>query len=1183
MSTVATAAATSVALRDVSLDDKYALDSGRVYLNGVQALVRLLMLQKQRDQAAGLNTAGFVSGYRGSPLGGLDQALWSAAKFLDRAKVKFQPGLNEDLAATAIWGSQQVNLYPGATVDGVFSMWYGKGPGVDRCGDVFKHANFAGTSKHGGVLVLAGDDHAAKSSTLPHQSDHQFSAAMIPVLYPSSVQEILDLGLHGWAMSRYSGCWVGFKCVSDTVESSASVYVDPARVDIIVPNDFPLPADGVSIRWPDAFLATEARMQNYKIYAALHYARVNQLNRIVIDSPKPRLGIITSGKSYLDVRQALEDLGISEADAADIGIRVFKVAMPWPLEPEGVRQFAEGLEEILVVEEKRQLVEYQLKEQLYNWRDDVRPRVVGKFDEKGEWVRPHGDWLLPATSELTPAMIARVIAQRIERLDLHPRTMEKLRARVDWINQKEAALARTKIAIARTPWFCSGCPHNTSTVVPEGSRATAGIGCHVMTIWMDRDTSTFTHMGGEGVPWIGQAPFTETKHIFANLGDGTYYHSGLLAIRAAVAAKVNITYKILYNDAVAMTGGQPVDGPLTPADIAKQVAAEGVTRVIVVSDEPEKYPSSYFDPSIKIHHRDDLDAVQRELRDVAGCTVLLYDQTCAAEKRRRRKRGKLVDPPKRVFINELVCEGCGDCGDKSNCVSVAPVETEFGRKRTIDQSSCNKDYSCVNGFCPSFVTVEGGSLRKPAKVDAGEFPAMPDPQLPSTASPYGIVVTGIGGTGVVTIGALLGMAAHLEGKGCSVLDMTGLAQKNGSVVSHIRIGDKPEDMYATRIAAGEARAVLACDIITGVGDEQIAKMQKGTTRALVNTALVMPADFTHKPDLVFPRGSMEQEIRDAVAPGDAEFLDATRIATALMGDSIATNLFMVGYAYQRGLIPLHEESITRAIELNGTAVESNKRAFRWGRFAAIDAAKVEAAAFPREARPATQVLSQSLAEMIARRTEFLTGYQDAAYAKAYADRVARVREVEAQKVPGSTKLAEAVARYDFKLRAIKDEYEVARLYAQTDFLARVNAQFEGDYKLTYHLAPPLTNKPEPHTGRVKKSTYGPWMMNAFRVLARFKGLRGTAFDIFGRTAERKMERKLLADYEMLLDELLATLSPANHALAVAIASLPEHIRGYGHIKDKFVAEVKAQEAKLVAQWRSPVIPIAPASTEKVAA
>ena len=522
--------------------------------------------------------------------------LWKAQKFLDRAHVKFQPGLNEDLAATSLWGTQQVNLHPRANVAGVFGMWYGKGPGVDRCGDVFKHANFAGTSQHGGVLVLAGDDHAAKSSTLPHQSDHQFSAAMMPLLYPSSVQEILDLGLHGWAMSRYSGCWVGFKCVSDTVESSASVYVDPTRVKIILPNDFPLPADGVHIRWPDPFLATEARMQDYKIYAALHYCRVNQLNRVVIDSPQPRLGIATSGKSYLDVRQALEDLGISDADAAEIGIRVFKIAMPWPLEPESVRHFAEGLDEILVVEEKRQIVEYQLKEQLYNWRDDVRPRVVGKFDEKGEWVRPHGDWLLPAAGELTPAMIARVIATRIERLALSPRTLEKIRHRVDFINQKEAALARPKIDLMRAPYFCSGCPHNTSTKVPEGSRATAGIGCHVMAIWMDRATSEFTHMGGEGVPWIGQAPFTDEQHIFANLGDGTYYHSGILAIRAAVAANVNITYKILYNDAVAMTGGQPVDGPISPERIARQVAAEGVAKIVVVSDDPERTPPTTFPP-----------------------------------------------------------------------------------------------------------------------------------------------------------------------------------------------------------------------------------------------------------------------------------------------------------------------------------------------------------------------------------------------------------------------------------------------------------------------------------------------------------------------------------------------------------------------------------------------------------
>jgi indolepyruvate ferredoxin oxidoreductase len=1178
---MAPSSSSALALRSVSLDDKYELASGRAYMTGVQALVRLLLMQRQRDAAAGLNTAGFVSGYRGSPLGGLDQALWGAEKFLTRAHIKFQPGLNEDLAATAIWGSQQVNLYPGAKFDGVFSMWYGKGPGVDRCGDVFKHGNFAGTSAHGGVLVLAGDDHAAKSSTLPHQSDHQFSAAMIPVLYPSSVQEIIDLGLHGWAMSRYSGCWVGFKCVTDTVESSASVLIDPEHVKIITPDDFPLPPDGVHIRWPDPFLATEARMHDYKIYAALHYCRVNQLNRIVIDSPRPRFGIITSGKSYLDVRQALDDLGITESDAAEIGIRVFKVAMPWPLEPEGVRQFAEGLTEILVVEEKRQIVEYQIKEQLYNWRDDVRPRVVGKFDEKGEWVRPHGDWLLPATAELTPAMIARVIAQRIERLQLHPRTMEKIKSRVAFINAKEQALAKPRITLQRVPYFCSGCPHNTSTKVPEGSRATAGIGCHVMAIWMDRSTSAFTHMGGEGAPWIGLSPFTEEKHIFANLGDGTYYHSGSLAIRAAVAANINITYKILYNDAVAMTGGQPVDGPLSPADIARQVTAEGVKTVVVVSDDPEKYPSGYFAPNIEVHHRDDLDKVQRTLRDMQGVSVLLYDQTCAAEKRRRRKRGKFPDPAKRVVINELVCEGCGDCGVKSNCVSVAPVETEFGRKRTIDQSSCNKDYSCVNGFCPSFVTVEGGNLRKPKKAAASDFPPLPEPTPASAAEPYGILITGIGGTGVVTIGALLGMAGHLEGKGVSVLDMAGLAQKNGAVVSHVRFADSPDQLYATRIAAGEARLVLACDILTGVSYDAIAKMQKGVTKALVNTALVMPADFTRNADLRFPLGSMEQEIKDAVSTGDAEFLDATKLATGLMGDSIATNLFMVGYAYQRGLLPLSETAILRAIELNGAAIESNTQSFRWGRLAAVDPKRVLAAAIPAE-KPDSQRMSTSLDDIIARRSEFLVGYQDTTYARRYVDFVTKVLEAESAKVPGKTALTAAVARYYFKMLAIKDEYEVARLYTDGEFEKRIAAQFEGAYKLTFHLAPPLTNAPDAKTGEAKKSTYGPWMMRAFRVLAKLKGLRGTAFDVFGRTAERRMERQLITDYEALIDELLPRLAPHNDAIAVELASIPEHIRGYGHVKERHLKAAKAKEAELVAAYRA-AKPAEAASTIKVAA
>ncbi|MCC7113074.1 MAG: indolepyruvate ferredoxin oxidoreductase family protein, partial [Burkholderiales bacterium] len=731
------------------------------------------------------------------------------------------------------------------------------------------------------------------------------------------------------------------------------------------------------------------------------------------------------------------------------------------------------------------------------------------------------------------------------------------------------------------PYFCSGCPHNTSTRVPEGSRATAGIGCHVMAIWMDRSTSEFTHMGGEGVPWIGQAPFTSEKHIFANLGDGTYFHSGILAIRASVAARVNITYKILYNDAVAMTGGQPIDGSLNPQDIARQVAAEGVTKIVVVTDEPDKYPSGYFADTIGIHHRTELDRVQRELRDTEGTTVLIYDQTCAAEKRRRRKRGKFPDPQKRVVINELVCEGCGDCGVQSNCVSVAPVETEFGRKRTIDQSTCNKDYSCVNGFCPSFVTVEGGHLRKPGKAEALDFTTLPDPPAASSlAEPYGILVTGIGGTGVVTIGALLGMAAHLEGRGVSVLDMAGLAQKNGAVVSHVRIADAPDKLHATRIAAGEAKLVLACDILTGIGYEAIAKMQRGVTRALVNTGLVMPADFTRKPDLAFPLGSMEREIADAVGSDAAEFLDASTTATRLMGDSIATNLFMVGYAYQRGLLPLSETAILRAIELNGTAVDSNTLAFGWGRMAAHAPAAVAEAATPRRSVPESQRLSATLDETIERRVRFLTDYQDAAYAKAYADFVARVRSVESRVVPGSTKLAEAVARHDFKLRAIKDEYEVARLYTQTDFTERVAAQFEGDYRLVFHLAPPLVARPDTPGGVAAKKSYGPWMLKAMRVLARMRGLRGGFLDVFGRTDERRMERRLLAEYEAVVDEILGRLAPHNHETAVEIAAIPEHIRGYGHVKERHVKDAKARETVLLSKFRETP---APATRVRVAA
>src|SRR5688572_13681942 len=990
------------------------------------------MLQRTRDQMAGLNTAGFVSGYRGSPLGGLDQALWRAQQHLARHHVRFQPGVNEDLAATALWGTQQVTMFPKAKYDGVFGMWYGKGPGVDRCGDVFKHANAAGTSKHGGVLVLAGDDHAAKSSTLPHQSEHIFKACLIPHLNPSSVQDYLDLGLHGYAMSRFSGCWVAFKCVTDVVESGASVVVDPERINSRIPADFALPPDGLNIRWPGGILEQEARILDYKVYAALAYARANGLDRIVFDSPKARLGIVTTGKSFGDVMQALSDLGITEEMARHIGLRVYKVGMSWPLEPQGARRFAEGLEEILVVEEKRQLIEYQIKEELYNWKDGVRaPRVVGKFDDSGEWSRsggqPAGTWLLPAHYEHSPAMVATAIAQRLEKLGLTRDLGSQFRERLAFLDFKEKLLAKPRVTAIRQPYFCSGCPHNTSTRVPEGSRATAGIGCHFMAVWMDRKTSTFTHMGAEGAPWIGQAPFTDEKHIFANIGDGTYFHSGLLAIRAAVAAKVSMTYKILYNDAVAMTGGQHHDGPLDPAIISRQIAAEGVKPIVVVTDEPDKYPrGTEWAPGVTVRHRDELDAVQRELREIQGVSALIYDQTCASEKRRRRKRNEFPDPAKRVVINEMVCEGCGDCSVKSNCLSVEPLETEYGRKRQINQSSCNKDYSCVKGFCPSFVTVEGGQLKKGKKAAKGsdDFPALEEPLPADLSAAYGILITGIGGTGVITIGQIIGMAAHLEGKGVSVLDMSGLAQKYGAVMSHVQVAATPEQMHATRLDTGGASLVLGCDLVVTASTEAVAKMATTRTRAVVNASVTPTADFVKNPNWQLPGSDLQADIRQTAK--EAHFVAATELAVGLMGDSIATNMFMLGYAYQQGWIPLTGAALERAIELNGVAVEFNRKAFVWGRRAAADLERVKRIATPAAVIPIGQHLSRDLGELVERRTKFLAEYQDAAYAGRYRELVRKVEEVEKART-SSSKLAEAVARYYAKLLAYKDEYEVARL------------------------------------------------------------------------------------------------------------------------------------------------------------
>jgi indolepyruvate ferredoxin oxidoreductase len=1145
-------------LLQVGLDDKYRVEFKRIYLSGVQALVRLPMLQRERDRLSGLNTAGFISGYRGSPLGMYDHALWRAKSFLQAQDIAFVPGLNEDLAATAVWGSQQVGLFPGAKVDGVFGIWYGKGPGVDRSTDALKHANAAGSSRHGGVLALAGDDHGCQSSTLAHQSEQIFAAAMMPIINPATLQDYLDLGLLGFALSRFSGCWVGFKAISETVESSASIFSDPSRVKIVLPADFEMPPGGLNIRWPDPPLDAERRLFGPKMAAVAAFARANQFDRIVLDGRPARLGIIATGKAYLDLRQALADLGISDRDAETLGLRIYKVALTWPLEEAGAKRFAKGLQDLLVVEEKRGFIEDQLVRILYNMDAARRPSVVGKRDETGA---P----LLPSEGELNPTIVASALVARLRRLGHQSPVLEQRLARLEAF--EHPAMSQGPAGLQRTPYFCSGCPHNSSTKIPEGSRAMAGIGCHGMALSIpSRRTATITHMGGEGANWIGQAPFTSEPHIFQNLGDGTYTHSGLLALRAAAVSGVNITYKILYNDAVAMTGGQPAEGSFDVSQIAHQVWAEGAKRLAIVSDDPGKYPArGYFPQGATIHHRREMDELQRELREVKGLTVLIYDQTCAAEKRRRRKRGVYPDPPKRVFINDLVCEGCGDCSVASNCVSVQPLDTEFGRKRQIDQSNCNKDFSCVEGFCPSFVTVHGGTLKrlKTSAVDSGQlFADLPLPPARALDEPYSILVTGIGGTGVITIGALLGMAAHLDGKGCSALDFTGLAQKNGAVMSHVRIAPRPEDIATVRIGNGGADLILGCDIVVSTSPSALSRIERGVTRAFVNADLQPTASFVQNPDIDFELGAMQASLRDAVGGQNLEIIDATGIASALMGDSIATNAFMLGLAFQKGTIPLSLEAILRAIEINGAAVEMNKQAFTWGRLAAHDVARVRSVLQFRGRAVST---AKSLDEIIDTRAAFLREYQDAAYAQRYLAVVDKVRTAEARTAPASHELSEAVAKNLFKLMAYKDEYEVARLYTDGSFAEKLAEKFEGDFSLKFHLAPPILGRRDKATGHLRKREYGAWMLHALRGLARLKFLRGTAFDPFGHTAERRTERKLIADYLAMIDAHLPALKPEQLPLLARLARIPETIRGYGHIKDTSIAKALAEKARLEAE------------------
>jgi indolepyruvate ferredoxin oxidoreductase len=1168
------------ALETVTLDDKYSLDYGHAFMSGVQALVKLPMLQQLRDKLQGKNTAGFISGYRGSPLGGYDQALWKAAKYLKARNIVFQPGVNEELAATAVWGTQQLGFAPPGSnkFDGVFGIWYGKGPGVDRTSDVFKHANMAGTTPWGGALAIAGDDHISKSSTAAHQSDHIFKACGLPVFFPASVQEILDLGLHAIALSRYSGVWAAMKTIQEIVESSASAMIDPERVHINIPTDFDMPPGGVHIRWPDAPLAQEERLFDTKWYAALAYIRANRLNYNAIESKQDRFGMIASGKAYNDTRQALMDLGLDDTACQQLGIRLHKVGVVWPLEAQLTREFATGLQEILVIEEKRQVIEYQLKEELYNWRADVRPNIVGKFGDAGqhgggEWSMPNpsANTLLRANADLSPALIAKAIAQRVKKLGLDADMTARIDARLAVLEAKEKSLTVLTVDSERTPWFCSGCPHNTSTKVPEGSRAMAGIGCHYMALWMDRSTMGFTQMGGEGVPWVGQQPFTHDTHVFANVGDGTYFHSGLLAIRQSIAAGVNITYKILYNDAVAMTGGQQIgerpEGH-SVGQISQSMLAEGAVKTIVVTDEPEKYDGVALAQGVTVHHRDELDSLQKQLREIKGTSVIIYDQTCATEKRRRRKRGTMVDPAKRVVINELVCEGCGDCGVQSNCMSVEPLETEFGRKRQINQSTCNKDISCVKGFCPSFLTVEGGQLKKKSKADntlnphaLGEL-AAPVIDALLTSQVWGAVVAGVGGTGVITIGQLLGMAAHIEGKGIVTQDAAGLAQKGGSTWSHVLIANAPGDICTTRVGTAGADLIIGCDPIVAANKETMLRMQTGRTHVVLNAHSAPTASFVQNGAWTNPGSACQAEISKAVGADKLGIFNADLAATKLMGDSIYTNPMLLGYAWQKGWIPLSLDSLIRAIELNAVAVDNNKAAFAWGRRAAHDLPSVEKLFAPAQviAMPESRQASGSVDALVAKRVEFLTVYQNADYAKTYE---AFVRKVErAESGLGKTLLAQNVARYLFKLMAYKDEYEVARLHTDTAFLTKVNAMFEGDFKINYNLAPPMISKKN-EKGELQKQKFGPWMLTAFKVLAKFKGLRGTALDVFGKTQERQMERALIVDYKASIDTLLNTLNASNHALAVDVARIPELIKGFGHVKERNVKTARLQWAGLM--------------------
>lgn len=1120
---------------NLSLDDKYLLDSGDAYMTGIQALVRLALSQHRRDQQAGLHTAGFVSGYRGSPLGNFDTALWQAGKHFSSHDVVFRPAVNEDLAATAVWGSQQAGLAGQGKFDGVVGWWYGKGPGADRSGDAFRHANLAGTAEHGGVVALYGDDHSCKSSSIPHQSEHVMIGTGIPIFYPSSVQEILDFGAHAVAMSRAAGIWTSMKLVSEIVETSSSVDVSLARVTPDLVHDLTLPPGGLNIRWPDQSLEQEARLYQYKLPRALAYARANRFNQTVWRASAPRTGIVASGKGYLDTIEALRILGINQSVAREIGLQVYRVGMIWPLEPHGIREFAKGLRELIVVEEKRPVLESQIKDELYGLPDSMRPVVVGKsIQGKGEWSTNIDEAPLISHFELQPEPIALMLSRRLLLQELPEQVRSGIEAAVQKMTARTELLKVEDLA-DRKAYFCSGCPHNTSTRVPEGSRALGGIGCHFLALMMDRGTETFTQMGGEGASWVGAAPFTREPHVFVNIGDGTYFHSGLLAIRQAVAANVNVTYKILYNDAVGMTGGQPVDGVLSVARLTRQLQAEGVGQTVVVSDEPGLIDTTAegLAAGVTVRHRDELETVQRELREIKGVTALIFAQTCASEKRRRRKRDAYPDPAIRAYINPEVCEGCGDCSTKSNCLSVEPVQTELGIKRRINQSSCNKDFSCVKGFCPSFVTVDAKSVK--VRANAGQIPeGWPQaPEVPALDEPFRIVLGGVGGMGVITIGALIGMAAHIEKKAVRVMDMGGMAQKGGTVYSYVQLATRDDDISATKVAQSMCDLLISADPVVAGHSATLSRL-KPEGVAIVNQDGTPTAQFIRSRDWLTPVRTLLSRVKGQLTEGQLLTVPAAQLAVHLLGDAIYANQLLLGMAWQKGLIPLHRESIARAIEMNGASVQKNQEAFRLG---------CHLASSPDLARDMLGDVHEptrleTVPEIVQDRVRRLTSYWNGAYARRYQHLIESVQTV----LPAE--LTVTAARELYRVMAYKDEYEVARLLTDAQFRSTLTREFGENVKVTYHLAAPTLSRSDP----TQKREYGVWMERLMKGLGKAQFLRETAFDPFSRTEERKLERRWRDQYIALLEELFGNPDLMNTVDVAALLALPEQVRGYGHVK-----------------------------------